>query len=200
MKHIDEPRLETDLGYRFEYLAEFIEFSQDDIDAIHGAAPLLAERVPALVDAVYVKLFKYDATKRHFVPPQHGYEGKLAVDVQTLALTDDVIEFRKQHLARYLAALVTRPYDAKMVLYLDTVGAMHTPTRGNPALDLPLVQMNALLGYVADALQATILSFELPREVESRTLRAFNKLLWLQNDLINRHYAKLAKVSDEMAA
>ncbi|MGC4007378.1 MAG: protoglobin domain-containing protein [Pirellulales bacterium] len=49
--------------------------------------------------------------------------------------------------------------------------------------------MNALLGFVADALNATILSLNLPRETEVRTLRAFNKVLWLQNDLINRHYA-----------
>src|SRR5262245_50374299 len=101
VKYIDETRLETDLGYRFGYLAEFMEFDARDIAAIHGAASLLAPRVPGLVDAVYVKLFKYDATKRHFVPPQHAYEGGLAADVETLSLNDEVIEFRKQHLARY---------------------------------------------------------------------------------------------------
>jgi hypothetical protein len=50
------------------------------------------------------------------------------------------------------------------------------------------VQMNALMGFVADALIATILDLELDRETEVRTVRAFNKLLWLQNDLITRHY------------
>ena len=194
MRRIDESRLETDLAYRFEYLAEFVEFTPSDIEAIHAAAPALAPRVPALVDAVYVKLFNYDATKRHFVPPQHGYEGALAADVESLALTDDVIAFRKQHLGRYLAALVTRPYDAKMVQYLDTVGAMHTPQRGNANLDVPLVQMNALLGYVADALNATVFDLGLDRDVETRTLRAFSKLLWLQNDLINRHYQAAGRV------
>jgi hypothetical protein len=192
--------LETDLGYRFNYLAEFMEFGADDIAAIHGAAKLLAPRVPALVDAVYVKLFNYDATKRHFVPPQHGYEGDLAADVETLSLDDDVIQFRKQHLARYLAALVTRPYDAKMVQYLDVVGAIHTPTRGNPDIDVPLVQMNALLGFVADAINATIFNLNLDRETETRTLRAFCKLLWLQNDLINRHYARDAVADEEAVA
>jgi hypothetical protein len=200
MKSIDESRLENDLGYRFHYLAEFMEFGADDVAAIHAAAPLLAPRVPALVDAVYVKLFHYDATKRHFVPPQHGYDGQLVEDVNSLSLTDEVISFRKQHLAGYLAALVTRPYDAKMVQYLDTVGAMHTPDRGNPNLDVPLVQMNALLGYVADALHATIFDLKLDREAEIRTLRAFGKLLWLQNDLINRHYAKNVVTDDEMVA
>jgi hypothetical protein len=69
------------------------------------------------------------------------------------------------------------------------VGKIHTPKAGSKELNVPLVQMNALLGFVADALTATILGLGLERETEVRTLRAFGKLLWIQNDLINRHYA-----------
>ena len=35
---------------------------------------------------------------------------------------------------------------------------------------------------------STILDLGLDRETEVRTLRAFTKLLWLQNDLVTRHY------------
>jgi len=190
MQQIDEPRLEEDLAYRFEYVAGFMEFSSDDIAAIHESASLLGPVVPQLVDAVYDKLSQYDATWRHFVPRQHGYEGEVADGVESLQLTDEVIEFRKQHLARYLEALVTREYNGKMVAYLDMVGAMHTPGYGAKAVNVPLVQMNALLGFVSDAIIATICSLGLNAETQTTTLRAFNKLLWLQNDLINRHYAK----------
>jgi len=200
MKNIDEARLESDLSYRFSYLTEFMEFDAGDIAAIHGAAGLLGPIVPLLVDAVYVKLFKYDATKRHFVPQQHGYDGGLAEDMESLSLDDEVIEFRKQHLARYLAALVTKPYDAKMVQYLDNVGAMHTPSFGSSEINVPLVQMNALLGFVADALNAAVFNLKLDRETEQRTLRAFSKLLWLQNDLINRHYAGVPDVEEAALA
>jgi len=41
---------------------------------------------------------------------------------------------------------------------------------------------------VADALTATIYSLQLNRDAEIRTVRAFGKLLWLQNHLITRHY------------
>ncbi len=192
MQHIDEARLESDLAYRFEYLAGFMGFSEEDIDAIHGAAEHLAPIVPQLVDAVYDKLFQYDATWRHFVPRQHGYEGAVVEDLESLGMDDEVIQFRKQHLGRYLAALVTKPYDGKMVSYLDLVGAMHTSGQGSSNIDVPLVQMNALMGFVADALVATILGLGLAPELQTRTVRAFNKLLWLQNDLINRHYAREA--------
>lgn len=189
LQHIDEPRLETDLAYRFGYLAEFLEFSPGDIEVIHAAANHLAPHVPALVDAVYVKLFQYDATKRHFVPRQFGYEGNVPANIDELDLTHEQIQFRKQHLGRYLVSLVTKPYNTKMVEYLDMVGKIHTPKAGAKTLLVPLVQMNALMGFVADALTATIGSLGLERAAELRTIRAFQKLLWLQNDLINRHYA-----------
>jgi hypothetical protein len=189
MQTIDESRLESDLTYRFAYLCQFIGLGTDDIQTIHAAAPHLAPLVPSLVDAVYDKLHSYTATWRHFVPRQHGYEGPLASSPEQLTMDHPVIAFRKQHLGRYLTALVTRPYDGKMVEYLDRVGKIHTPRAGNPNLDVPLVQMNALLGFVADALLSTILSLNLERESEKKTLRAFNKLLWVQNDLVVRHYA-----------
>lgn len=185
---IDEGRLETDTGYRFDYLAEFIGFGSDDIAAIHAAAPVFGPLVPALVDAVYDKLFSSDATKRHFVPRQSGYEGPVPAGLDTLTLAHPMITFRKQHLGRYLTRLVTAPYDAAMVDYLDAVGKIHTPRAGSPALDVPLVQMNALMGFVATAVTQTILSFGLDRRTESRLLVAFGKLLWIQNDLITRHY------------
>jgi len=188
MTHVDESRLETDTGYRFGYVAEFMGFGADDIAAVHAAAAHLAPLVPGLVDAVYDKLHAYDATWRHFVPRQHGYEGAVPAGLADLTPDHAQIAFRKQHLGRYLVNLVTRPYDGKMVEYLDMVGKMHTPKAGSAALDVPLVQMNALLGFVADAVTATVLGLGLPRDAEARTLRAFGKLLWVQNDLITRHY------------
>jgi hypothetical protein len=188
MKRIEENRLETDLGYRFAYLAEFTGFGEGDVAAIHAAAPRLAPLVPALVDAVYDKLQKYDATWRHFLPRQHGYEGPLPAGLAELTPDHELIRFRKEHLGRYLANLVTKPYDAKMAAYLDQVGKIHTPKAGAKGIDVPLVQMNALLGFVADALTATIFGLGLGRDQEVQTVRAFNKLLWLQNDLINRHH------------
>lgn len=190
--HIDEPQLETDTAYRFGYLCEFIGFGPDDIDAIHAAAGHLAPLVPSLVDAVYDKLFSYDSTKRHFVPRQSGYEGPVPEGIDGLTLDHPMIAFRKQHLGRYLVRLVTGAYDASMVQYLDMVGKIHTPKAGSAELDVPLVQMNALMGFVATAVSRAIMSLGLDRQTEVRTLLAFEKLLWIQNDLISRHYQRAA--------
>jgi hypothetical protein len=188
MKHIDENRLEKDLGYRFQYLTEFMEFGADDVAFIHRAAAYLAPLVPQLVDAVYVKLFRFDATKRHFLPRHFGYEGSLSNDMEALTLDHEQIQFRKAHLAKYLKRLVTGDYDSKMVAYLDFVGKIHTPKAGSKELSVPLVQMNALMGFVSDVLLTTILNSPLDSRTKIGTVRAFNRLLWLQNDLVVRHY------------
>jgi len=193
MQRIDEARLESDVVYRVGYVSEFMGFDEADIAAIHGAAEVVGPVVPGLVDAVYEKLFSYDATKRHFVPRQSGYDGDLPESLESLSADHAMIEFRKNHLARYLVTLVTKPFDERMVGYLDMVGKMHTPQAGSAQLDVPLVQMNALMGFVADALTATIQSLNLDRATEARTIRAFAKLLWLQNDLITRHYQASAQ-------
>ncbi|MCI0457985.1 MAG: protoglobin family protein [Gemmataceae bacterium] len=187
LRRIDERRLEEDLGYRFGYLTEFMGFGPQDVETIHALAPYLAPLVPALVDAVYFKLFQYDATKRHFLPRQFGYEG--AVPETLDSLDHEQIQFRKAHLAGYLKKLVTGAYDQKMVGYLDFVGKIHTSKAGSKEIEVPLVQMNALMGFVSDALLTTILDLDLDADTKARAVRAVNKLLWLQNDLIARHYA-----------
>jgi hypothetical protein len=189
MKKIDEARLESDLQYRFNYLAEFIGLSAEDLEVIQGTAPLLAPLAPALVDAVYDKLIQYECTWRHFVPRQAGYDGPIPDRLEELTMDHPQIAFRKQHLGRYLQRLVTGPYDAKMVAYLDMVGKIHTPGAGNPSINVPLVQMNALMGFVADAINHALLTAGLPDAAKASALRAFSKLLWVQNDLIARHYA-----------
>lgn len=188
MKQIDEARLESDLEYRYQYLAEFIGFTEDDVAAIHASAGHLAPLIPTLVEKTYENLLAFDATARHFVPRQHGYDGPVPESLESLTTSHAQIQFRREHLTRYLMHLVGHAYDAKMTSYLDMVGKMHTPTAGNEQIDVPLVQMNALMGLLSDALTASILSLSLDHDTMSRTLRAFNKLFWLQNDLINRHY------------
>ena len=137
IRSIDEQKLGSDLGYRFGNVTEFIDFGEDDIAAIHGSAAHLAPIVPQLVDAVYDKLFLYDATRRQFVPRQSGYEGDVPENVEALLMNHEMIEVHKLHPGRYLERLVTKPYDGNMLNDLDLVGKMHTPKSGSKELDNP---------------------------------------------------------------
>lgn len=190
MKTIDEARLESDTVYRYEHLCEFIGFGPEDVRAIHGLAGKLAPKIPALVERTYERLLSYDATARHFLPRQHGCDGLAPSNLAALDLQQSQIQFRREHLQRYLFTLLGRAYDGKMSAYLDMVGKMHTSAAGNPAIVVPLVQMNALMGLLSDLLTDTVASLGLPADQTLRAIRAFQKVLWVQNDLINRHYAR----------
>ncbi len=188
MKAIDESRLDDDLEYRYEFLAEFIGFGPEDVKSIQMFAPHLGPRIAELVEKTYEKLLNYDATARHFIPRQHGHEGDVPADLSEVGPEHPQIQFRKDHLNRYFLQLIGRSYDAKMIQYLDMVGKIHTPKAGNKEIDVPLVQMNALIGLIADMLLEVVHESPIDPETKLKTLRAFNKLLWIQNDLVQRHY------------
>lgn len=190
MKQVDEASLESDLNERYKFVAEFVGFDENDAKAIHASAGYLAPLIPAIVDQTYEKLLAYDATARHFVPRQEGYDGPLPDSLESLAADHPQVQFRKDHLNRYLMHVLGHAYNDKMALFLDMSGKMHTPKAGNKDIDVPLVQMNALLGLLSDLLFEAILGFAMDDDTKTRTMRAFNKLLWIQNDLVTRHYQK----------
>ena len=189
MERIDEPKLESQLEYRCDYLRGFIGFDAEDVAAIRKIIAQFGPRIPAIVDQTYEKLLQYDATARHFVSRQHGYDGSVPESLAALAADHPQIQFRKDHLQRYLMHLLGHSYDAKLAAYLDMIGKMHTPRAGNPEIDVPLVQMNALMGLVSDTLIKNILDLDVPEEDKRDAVRAFLKLLWIQNDFITKHYA-----------
>lgn len=190
MKSIDEARLEEDLSYRYDYLCDFIGFGADDVFAIQSCAPYLGPQIGTLVESTYAKLLSYDATARHFVARQHGYSGPLPSTADELTSAHPQIQFRKEHLSKYFMQLLGRSYDAKMVLYFDMVGKIHTPDAGNPDIRVPLIQMNVLLGQIADVVTEVIAQLGLDSVTTIKTIRAFQKLFWIQNDFISRHYTR----------
>ncbi|KAF9979259.1 hypothetical protein BGZ73_002527 [Actinomortierella ambigua] len=192
MEHIDRELLYTDAVYRFKYVASFMNFGQDDIDAIHAVAPGIKPLVPVVVDAVYNKLHQYDITwafmaKRHegFVP-----RGKVVEDVQKLDVDAEQIKFRKDMLSKYLARLVENPYDEKMIKYLDYVAKIHTDTPGKKSkINVDLIHCNALLGYVETVLMGGVNSLtDVDQETKNKAIVAFGKLLWIQMDFFIKYY------------
>jgi hypothetical protein len=195
MQTIDEPRLETDLVYRFQFVADFIGFTKDDATALQSAAMFLGPMIPDIVDRTYQKLLDRDCTARHFMPRQAGFDGAVPPNLQSLSAGHPQIQFRKEHLARYLTTVLGRTCDEKLVPYLEMVGKIHTPAAGNHEIDVPLVQMNALMGFLSDILLDTVLTIQVDEKSRREIIRALSKFLWIQNDFITRHYGSSTVVN-----
>ncbi|KAI9208894.1 Protoglobin-domain-containing protein [Polychytrium aggregatum] len=190
---IDRDRLYTDRLYRFQYLCSFADFDDSDIAAIKASAPLIAPLVPTIVDAVYERLFSFDITKSSFTQKNEGFEGEVS-DLDHLTLDHEQIKFRKNHLKGYLVKLVSAEYDAKFVNYLDWVGRIHVRNQLKASkINVEYVHINALFAFLHGFLAETLSNLpDLQRnpKVRTKTLAAFSKLLWIQNDFFVKYYVK----------
>ena len=191
MKRIDEAALETDSGYRFWYLTDFMGMEAKDVMALHKAAPFLMPYIPTLVAIVYNKLFEYDCTKRHFMHGPMNYAGKTPRSVEDLTLDSDLMKLRQKHLQDYFQALMESEFDSNLVNYVDVIGKIHTSKSGNPAVHVPLVQMMATLGFVGAAVMDTIMVLDINAKDKHDIVVAFTKFIFIQTRL----YRKVLSVS-----
>ncbi|KAG0341735.1 hypothetical protein BG004_005924 [Podila humilis] len=191
MEHIERSQLYTDPVYRFQYVAKFMDFGDEDVDAIKGAADLIKPLVPVVVDAVYRKLHKFDITWDVMAKRHEGFKPKGDVIESSAQLQEDAeqIKFRKDMLSRYFAKLLENPYDERMIKYLEYVARIHTDTPTKKSkINVDLIHINALLGYVETVLIGGIKSLNLDRDTEYKAIAAFGKLLWIQNDFFIKFY------------
>ncbi|KAM0748005.1 hypothetical protein T439DRAFT_305175 [Meredithblackwellia eburnea MCA 4105] len=197
---IERDKLQKDLQYRVAFDRDFLEFNEEDGKALNGAAPLILPVVMDIVDGVYDHLFEWSYTKEIFLKRNAGFEGDLTKSLEELSVDDEQMKFRKQFLSYWCAKLLTADFnDPAFWEYLDKVGIMHT---GAPSfkhrvnkepLKVDLQALSLTLGWVMDVVITIVLNF--PRGVISRTqqaavVRAFNKLIWIQQDLFARHYTR----------
>ncbi|KAF9349485.1 hypothetical protein BGX34_001769 [Mortierella sp. NVP85] len=191
MEHIDRAQLYKDPVYRFQYVAKFMDFGEDDIAAIKAAAPLIKPLVPTVVNAVYTKLNQFDITWDTMAKRHEGFtpSGAVVEDVSKLTQDAEQIKFRKDMLSRYFARLLENPYDERMIKYLEYVARIHTDTPTKKSkINVDLIHINALLGYVEAVLIGGVKSLNLDRDTEYKAIAAFGKLLWIQNDFFIKFY------------
>ena len=97
MKHVPVDSLNS-LPERVQYLKDFIGFGPEDAAILHAAKPVIAPLLPAILDAVYAKLFSFDITRATFLPRNTGFKGETAKTLSELTLDHPQIAMRKDFL------------------------------------------------------------------------------------------------------
>ena len=190
MQHIPASSLST-LSSRQSYTLSFLNFTPADGAAINASAPIIAPLIPTILDAIYTKLLSYDITAKVFAPPLASHESH--TDTKALHLEHAHIQRQKTFLKAYLLKIAKNEQwgsDAEIWTYFDKVAVMHTGVarRNKPELRVEVMHMALLLGYVEDLLVQTVVKLQLDDETKSNVLAAWNKVLWVQNDLFLRRY------------
>ncbi|KAL7800330.1 Protoglobin domain-containing protein [Trichoderma ceciliae] len=188
IKHIQREDLYTNLEVRIQYLHSFLDFSSRDIEALINDSKYIKALIPAVVNIVYKKLLQYDITARAFTTRSTSFEGPL----------DDIpdenspqILHRKMFLRAYLNKLCSDPSKMEFWEYLDKVGMMHIGVGRKHPLHIEYVHLGACLGFIQDIMNEAILSHpRLHIQRKIALVKALNKVIWVQNDLMAKWHVK----------
>ncbi|KAJ2889933.1 hypothetical protein IWW38_004412 [Coemansia aciculifera] len=200
-KHIERDRLFTDIQYRFDYVSQFIGFTETDQEYIRKSAPVVGGLVPTIVDAVYDKLANYDVTWGHFSQDQDGMPqdrespamcSRNSSDEPPVEMNSEVIKFRKVMLTKYLKKLVTSEWNLSYLKYLDWVGHIHTTTPLKKSnINVDYIHCNALFGYLSGAITGILSKCdEWDEDTRDGIVNAYVKFFWVQNDMFSKYYVK----------
>lgn len=189
-EHVDGPRLNTDLRYRFEYLCKFLNFTSDDIAMLNTCAPIIFPLIPVISDTVYRKLFSFDVTKQYFLVRNEGFEGFIPKKQCGITLESIQMELRRDMLSLYLKRILTQAdWNDSFLQYLSQIGQMHTSQAGSASINVDYIHINALLGYLEHLLIDVLNNADSIDETTKRgILAAINKFFWIQNDFFAMHY------------
>lgn len=188
IRHIQREDLYTNLEMRIQYLHSFLDFSTRDIDALVNDSKYIKALIPAVANIVYKKLLQYDITAQAFTVRSTSYEGPLD---EIPDENSPQILHRKMFLRAYLSKLCSDPSKMEFWEYLDKVGMMHVGLGRKHPLNVEYIHLGACLGYIQDVLNEAILSHpRLHIQRKIALVKALNKVIWVQNDLMARWHVK----------
>ena len=185
------------LRERFDYLANFLDFTANDILILNKLGQLANDLIPSLVDQIFQRLLDCEQTRKYFLLGHFGYAGTMIVESSQLTLQSEQMAFRRTSLGKYFKRILRqRVWNDAFLHYLSNVGLIHTNLAGSQSINVEYIHINVLFGYIEHLLLQLLLSNEqLDAQVKQSTILALNKFFWIQNDFFAMHYLK---ASDSM--
>jgi hypothetical protein len=162
---------------RMQQMADFMGFSEEDLELVRASGPILLDRADELTSAVYDHFLQFPQTARFFLT----LEGEID---QTR------LDRRKHSLARWLRHSIDFRLDEQFPVFLLAMGVVHS----NPSLErgylgsVPARFMIGTMSFAQTAIAGMLLE-EMSDPVQAlRTSNAWNKLLMLQLDVLLAGY------------
>ncbi|RAH81112.1 hypothetical protein BO86DRAFT_314624 [Aspergillus japonicus CBS 114.51] len=195
IRHVDRRELYTDFKKRIAYLKAFLNLVEDDIIVFNKGAKYLKTAIPDLTHRLYSKMLEFDITARALRTRNTACHAH----VEDLFTIDSPhVERRKIFWKWYLTRLCNDPSQMEYWEYLEKVGRMHTGKELLHPLNIEYIHMNACLRYVEDALIEWVsLHPEMTVRFKFALIRALNKIMCIQNDLISKCYIPAGQEYEE---
>ena len=105
----------VDAGRYFDFMAQFVNFQPEHVEAIRATRFVVEKHIPAIVADFYANLLSFPATRKHFLKKDG-------------AIDQDYLEWRMQHQAAFWRRTAQAVFDEDYARFVDYVGKA-TPLR-----------------------------------------------------------------------
>ena len=162
---------------RMQQMADFVGFTEDDLELLRASGPLLMDRADDLAAAVYEHFLSFPATARYFLTR----DGEV---------NEPRLARRKHSLARWLRNSIEFRIDHQFPVFLLAVGVVHS----NPPLpagrhgSVPARFMTGTISFIQTQIASTLAEEMEDSAAAMRTAIAWNKMLMLQLDVLLAGY------------
>ncbi len=166
-----------DITKRFEYMAQCLDFTDKDTEAIKESKELIAANLKALLDHIYYDKLVNDPWMSRWFRDETGKIAKQYVDI------------RRAKQQKFLLKILECKWDEEFWNHVRWVGAVHVPTFGLEDLYIPVRLNLALWGYLHQFL-FNLFAQELKDDPDKlrRITSAWTKFFWIFIDIYHIEY------------
>ncbi len=166
-----------DITKRFEYMAQCLDFTDKDTDAIKESKEIIAANLKALLDHIYYEKLITDPWLSKWFRDKEGNIDKKYVDI------------RRAKQQKFLLKILECKWDEEFWNHVRWVGAIHVPTFGLEEMYIPVRLNLALWGYLHQYL-FNLFAEELKNDPDKlrRITTAWTKFFWIFIDIYHIEY------------
>ncbi len=166
-----------DITKRFEYMAQCLDFTDKDTDAIKESKEIIAANLKALLDHIYYEKLITDPWLSRWFRDKEGNIDKKYVDI------------RRAKQQKFLLKILECKWDEEFWNHVRWVGAIHVPTFGLEEMYIPVRLNLALWGYLHQYL-FNLFAEELKNDPDKlrRITTAWTKFFWIFIDIYHIEY------------
>jgi hypothetical protein len=180
---VDEDRLDTDLYYRFQFLAEYFNFTNRDIAFIHEHIEFIKSLVPRVIEKSLEKLLNFDVTRRLLLGTIHGVATELTTDPDELTMQSPSIKQRATVFEELFYEMFSSKFDEEY--FNKTLARRLSYKWGNKMVDVPMALNSAANMNVQLLFAEYTLNSDLPLEIRSNLALVLSKVLNIYVDMTN---------------
>ncbi len=161
----------------FQYVAQFVDFTNADAETIKQTRPIIEKHLPELVSKFYSHLLRHPPTRKFFLKNDGSID-------------QPYVELRMRHLTSFWLRAASGVYDDGFAGYVDYVGRAHTSHGADPRIYIAERYVIGQVGFMQHAISEAI-SQELrhvDEGLEIRAIEAWDKLLMVVLEMLSRAY------------